>query len=121
MPGDHVGRAAKAPASVDERIALVDVEASHFRRPFVATEDAGAVLLPIGDMSQRILDRPGILRLPPRHPAAPVCLLQASDQAIGSLLLAPRPVGGPFPRMAHSRSSAGLADTIAAAPDALIE
>src|SRR5207247_3374287 len=61
MPGDHIGRAATAPASVDERIALVDVEASHFRRPFLATEDAGAVLLPIDDMSQRILDGPGIL------------------------------------------------------------
>src|SRR5207245_8403106 len=112
MPGDHIGRAATAPASVDERIALVDVEASHFRRPFLATEDAGAVLLPIDDMSQRILDRPGILRLRPRHPAAPVCRLQPSDQPIESLILAPRPVGYVFPRMSHSRSLAGPADSL---------
>src|SRR2546422_2838995 len=101
MPGHDIRRSTRAPAPVDQGVALVDVEALHFRRAFFAAEDSGAVLLPVEDVGQRILDGPRILGLRPRHVAAPVRRLEPLDQPIELPELALRPLRDVLAVMPH--------------------
>src|SRR2546425_1087821 len=66
------GRATSPPASVDEAVDLVHVEAVHFRQPPLAPEYAGAVLLPVDDVGERVFHRPRVPRRRPRDTPFPV-------------------------------------------------
>jgi hypothetical protein len=58
VPRDDLGRRPSAPALPDEPVDRAHVEAAQLRRPALAPEHARAVLLPVHDVGERVLDRP---------------------------------------------------------------
>src|SRR5262245_11387276 len=107
VPRHQLARRPTPPAPVHEPVDLIHVEAAHLREPPLTPEHAGAVLLPVDDVGEGVLDGPRVARRRPRRPALPVGRTETRDQAIEDRELPPR-AGQHLPlRVAHRHSPPG--------------
>jgi hypothetical protein len=106
MPLENLARTSTAPALVNQTVDLVHVEATHLRRPPLAPDDAGGVLLPVDDVSKRVLHGPGIPGRGAGNASAPVSWTELRHEAVELGKLAPRPVENLLSSMPHGPSSA---------------
>src|SRR2546426_5378482 len=84
MPVEDLARPSMAPAPVNEAVDLGHVEATHLRRPPLATDHAGRMLFPVDDVSKGVLDRPGIPGRGTGDAPDPVSWAQPCHEAVGA-------------------------------------
>ena len=84
VPGDDLGRPAPPPALVDQLVDLIDVQAAHLRKAALAADHARGVLLPVDDVREGVLDRPGRAGRRPRDATLPVGRTQPRRRARSS-------------------------------------
>src|SRR5262245_52294240 len=89
VPCYDLGRPPAVPASIDQTVDPRHVEPAHLRQPALAAKHAGAVLLPVDDVRERVLHRPRVARGRARHAPVPVAGTQPSYEAIERRVLAP--------------------------------
>src|SRR6266508_4293218 len=108
MPLENFARRSTAPSPVNEAVDLVHVEATHLRRPSLAADHAGRVLLPVDDVGEGVLHRPRIPRRGTGNPPAPVNRTQPGHETVEPGKLAPRPVDNFLSSVSHVRGTSVL-------------
>ena len=101
MPRQYLGRPPPMPAFIDDAVDGIDFQAAQLRGALFTAEDLCRVLLPVDDVRQRVLHRPGILSLRPRHRATPIRGLEPCHQPIKVLELFPGSLDDFFASVTH--------------------
>ncbi len=104
MPRHQLRGSPGAPPAVDQAVDRVHVEAAHLREPPLAPEHAGAVLLPVHDVGERVFHGPRISRRRAGHAPLPVGGAQPRDETIEDRVLATGARDDFLLRVAHGYS-----------------
>ena len=104
VPGEDFLGGAVAPAQVNEAVAIGPIETALFGRAPPTADGADHIGFPVGDVSQGVLHRPGVLGLRAGEGTLPVSLAEVGDELVQQVELLDGTPDNFFTGVAHGVS-----------------